>query len=205
MNVKLDQHGLVPAVVQDIDTKQVLMLGYVDQESLKRSLDEGQVWFYSRSRKELWHKGEVSGNYMNLKASWVDCDGDTVLFQVEPEGPTCHTGNVSCFFTSMEGQPEYQQPESGSGILDELFAVIQERQRNPPKDSYTVELLQAGKGRVAQKVIEEAGESAIAAVEGDAEQVTREVADLFYHAMVLLVAAGASPETVWRELSKRRR
>ena len=205
MTIKLDQQGLVPAVVQDINTKEVLMLGYVNPGSLKRTQEGGQVWFYSRSREELWHKGEVSGNYLNLKAAWIDCDGDTLLLQVEPEGPACHTGNVTCFFTPLDGDPEYQRGEHGSGILDELFAVIQERKRDLPEGSYTAELLRAGTGRVAQKVIEEAGESAIAAVEGEKGPVTREVADLFYHALVLLAATGASPEAVWQELRERRR
>ncbi len=205
MNIKLDPQGLVPAVIQDINTKEVLMVGYVNPGSLKRTLASGQVWFYSRSREELWHKGEESGNHMNLKAAWVDCDGDTLLLQVEPEGPACHTGNVTCFFTPLDAKPEYQATERGSGVLEELFAVIKERQRDLPQGSYTAELLKAGVGRVAQKVIEEAGESAIAAVEANAEQVTREVADLFYHALVLLAAAGASPEAVWQELRGRRK
>ena len=205
MTIKLDQSGLVPAIVQDINTREVLMLGYASPGSLKRTLEGGQVWFYSRSREELWHKGEESGNYMNLKASWVDCDGDTLLLQVEPEGPACHTGNVTCFFTALDSEPECQGVEGGSGVLEELFTVIQERKRDLPEGSYTAELLKSGVGRVAQKVIEEAGESAIAGVEGDGEQVTREVADLFYHALVLLAATGASPEAVWRELRERRR
>ncbi len=205
MNIRLDQQGLVPAVVQDINTKAVLMVGYVNPGSLKRTLDSGHVWFYSRSREELWHKGETSGNHMNLKAAWVDCDGDTLLLQVEPEGPACHTGNVTCFFTPLDAKPDYQAAERGSGVLEELFAVIKERQRDLPQGSYTAELLKAGVGRVAQKVIEEAGESAIAAVQADGEQVTREVADLFYHALVLLAASGVSPEAVWQELRTRRK
>ncbi len=205
MNIKLDQQGLVPAVVQDVNTKEVLMLGYVNPGSLKRTLASGQVWFYSRSREELWHKGEVSGNYMSLKVARVDCDGDTLLFQVEPEGPACHTGNVTCFFTPLDGAPEFQQPEHGSGIMEELFAVIQERKRDLPEGSYTADLLKAGVGRVAQKVVEEAGESAIAAVQGDKEHLPAEVADLLYHTLVLLASAGVSPEAVWQELRQRRR
>ena len=205
MKIKLDQRGLAPAIVQDVNTREVLMLGYVNPASLRRTLEGWQMWFYSRSREELWHKGETSGNYMNLKSAWVDCDGDTLLFQVEPDGPACHTGNPTCFFTPMGDEPEYERTERGSGVLDELFAVIQERKRDMPEGSYTAELLNAGAGRVAQKVIEEAGESAIAAAQGDGEQVTREVADLFYHALVLLAATGATPEAVWRELRKRRK
>jgi len=205
MKIKLDQRGLAPAIVQDVNTGEVLMLGYVNPASLRRTLEGGQMWFYSRSREELWHKGATSGNYMNLKTAWVDCDGDTLLFQVEPDGPVCHTGNPTCFFTPLDGEPEYEQTERGSGVVDELYAVIQDRKRDMPEGSYTAELLKAGTGRVAQKVIEEAGESAIAAAQGDGEQVTREVADLLYHALVLLAAADATPEAVWWELRERRK
>ena len=205
MAVRLDQQGLVPAIVQDINTKQVLMLGYVNPGSLQRTLDGGQVWFYSRSREDLWHKGEISGNFMNLKKTWVDCDGDTLLFQVVPDGPVCHTGNETCFFTPLDEMPEFERPERGAGVLEEVFAVIQDRKREMPEGSYTAELLKEGVGRAAQKVVEEAGESAIAAAKGDNEQLPLEVADLFYHALVLLAAAGASPEAVWQELRKRRR
>ena len=203
MEIKLDQQGLIPAIAQDVNTKEVLTLGYVSPGSLRRTLEGGQVWFYSRSREELWHKGETSGNYMNLKSVSVDCDGDTLLLQVEPEGPACHTGNTTCFFTALDAEPDYKQVESGAGFLDQLFAVIQDRKRDMPQGSYTAELLRGGPARAGQKVVEEAGESAIAAVQGDADQVTREVADLFYHALVLLAASGSSPEAVWRELRRR--
>ena len=204
--IELNEQGLVPAIVQDINTKAVLMLGYVNHGSLKRTMEGDQVWFYSRSREELWHKGEVSGNFMNLKQAFIDCDGDTLLFQVEPEGPACHTGNTTCFFTPLEkGEPEFQRPEHGSGILEELFAVIQERKRDLPEDSYTAELLKAGTGRVAQKVVEEAGESALAAAQGNMEELPKEVADLLYHALVLLAASDITPEAVWKELRERRR
>ena len=143
---------------------------------------------------------------MNLKRASVDCDGDTLLFQVEPEGPACHTGNATCFFTPLEeGEPQFQSQERGAGILEELFAVIQERKRDLPEGSYTAELLKAGTGRVAQKVVEEAGESAVAAAQGNTEELPREVADLFYHALVLLAACEATPESVWQELRNRRR
>lgn len=203
--IKPNEQGLAPAIVQDINTKAVLMLGYTNSESLKRTMDQGQVWFYSRSREELWHKGKESGNYMNLKQTFVDCDGDTLLFQVEPEGPACHTGNNSCFFTPLEEiEPGFQHSEHGSGILEELFAVIQERKRDLPKHSYTAKLLKAGISRVAQKVIEEAGESALAATQGNTQELPKEVADLLYHTLVLLAASDLTPEAVWRELRQRR-
>ena len=205
MKVKLDDQGLVPAIAQDVNTGQVLMLGYMNPGSLKRTMEGTQVWFYSRSQEDLWHKGEISGNYLNLREAWVDCDGDTILLKVQPDGPTCHTGETSCFFTPMNELPdEYESGETGPRILDELFAVIKDRQRELPDDSYTAKLLQQGVPRVAQKVIEEAGEAAIAATQGDNENLPGEVADLLYHSLVLLAAAGLSPQSVWEELRARR-
>jgi phosphoribosyl-ATP pyrophosphohydrolase/phosphoribosyl-AMP cyclohydrolase len=205
MNIKLNEQGLVPAIAQDADTGQVLMLGYMNPGSLKRTVEGGQVWFYSRSREELWHKGEISGNYLNLKEAWLDCDGDTLLLKVKPDGPACHTGETSCFYTPLDGLPEeYEATETGPGILSELFAVIQDRQRDPPEGSYTAKLLQEGMGRIAQKVIEEAGETAIAAVQENKEDLPKEVADLLYHTLVLLAASGVTPNQVWEELRNRR-
>ena len=205
MNIKLNEQGLVPAIAQDADTGQVLMLGYMNPGSLKRTVDGVQVWFYSRSREDLWHKGEISGNYLNLKEAWLDCDGDTLLLKVKPDGPACHTGETSCFYTPLDGVPEeYEATETGPGILSELFAVIQDRQRDPPEGSYTAKLLQAGMGRIAQKVIEEAGETAIAAMQEDQEGLPKEVADLLYHTLVLLTASGVTPNQVWEELRNRR-
>ena len=205
MKVKLNEQGLVPAIAQDADTGQVLMLGYMNPGSLKRTVEGTQVWFYSRSREDLWHKGEVSGNYLNLKEAWLDCDGDTILLKVKPDGPACHTGETSCFFTPMDQLPEeYETTEPGSGILDELFALIRDRQRDPPEGSYTAQLLQEGTSRIAQKVIEEAGETAIAAVEGNQKDLPKEVADLLYHTLVLLASSGVTPKEVWAELRERR-
>ena len=205
MKVKLNDQGLVPAIAQDVNTGQVLMLGYMNPGSLKRTVEGVQVWFYSRSREDLWHKGEVSGNYLNLKEAWLDCDGDTILLKVQPDGPACHTGETSCFFTPMEQLPdEYEVADTGPGILDELFAVIRDRQQEMPEDSYTAKLLQQGVPRVAQKVIEEAGEAAIAATQGDTDALPGEVADLLYHSLVLLAAAGLTPQAVWEELRGRR-
>ena len=205
MKVKLNEQGLVPAIAQDADTGQVLMLGYMNPGSLKRTMEGVQVWFYSRSREDLWHKGEISGNYLNLTEAWLDCDGDPLLLKVKPDGPACHTGETSCFYTPMEQLPEeYEVTETGPGILSELFAVIQDRQRDPPEGSYTAKLLQEGMGRIAQKVIEEAGETAIAAVQDNKEDLPKEVADLLYHTLVLLAASGVTPNQVWEELRNRR-
>ena len=205
MKVKLNEKGLIPAIAQDINTGQVLMLGYMNPGSLKRTVEGGQVWFYSRSQEDLWHKGEISGNYLNLKEAWLDCDSDTILLKVIPDGPTCHTGETSCFFTRMEGAPsQFEATEGGPGVLDELFALIQDRQRERPEGSYTAQLLQEGVARIAQKVIEEAGETAIAAVTDDLEHLPEEMADLLYHSMVLLAATGVKPSAVWKVLQDRR-
>ena len=206
MELKLNEQGLIPAIAQDVNTGQVLMLGYMNPGSLKRTVEGIQVWFYSRSREDLWHKGEVSGNYLNLREAYADCDGDTLLLKVEPDGPTCHTGNTSCFFNPVEAMPEgFQRTGDGSGILEELFALVQDRKRDMPEGSYTTKLLQEGVGRIAQKVIEEAGETAIAATQGETDQLPKEAADLLYHLLVLLSASGVTPRDVWAQLRERRK
>ena len=205
MKVKLNEQGLVPAIAQDVNTGNVLMLGYMNPGSIKRTVEGIQVWFYSRSQEDLWHKGEVSGNYLNLREAWLDCDGDTILLKVDPDGPTCHTGNPSCFFNPLEGLPEgYEDTDRGPGVLSELYATVQDRQREMPEGSYTVKLLQEGVGRIAQKVIEEAGETALAAATDDTENLPSEIADLMYHTLVLMAASGVKPEQVWQELRERR-
>ena len=201
--IKLDTNGLFPAIVQDIKTNEVLMLGYMSPGSLKRTLDGGQVWFYSRSRQELWKKGEISGNFIDFKEAFLDCDGDTLLLKVEPTGPVCHTGQQTCFFEKLEDNLEYQPYDKGSGILEELFSTIQDRSTERPANSYTVQLLEAGVSRIAQKVIEEAGETALSASTGDIASVPEEVADLLYHTLVLLSATGINPDEVWKVLRKR--
>ena len=173
--------------------------------AVKRTLEDGDVWFYSRSRADLWHKGEVSGNYMHVKSASIDCDGDVILLQVDPDGPICHTGNLTCFFIPLEQMPECKSFEEGPGILDELFSVIQDRKRDMPKGSYTTELLDGGVDRIGQKVIEEAGETAIAGVQGNLEGLPDEVADLMYHTLVLMAATGVKPQQVWDVLRERRR
>ena len=206
MEMKLNERGLVPAIAQDINTGRVLMLGYMSPGALKRTLEGGQVWYYSRSREDLWHKGEVSGNYLNLKEAWIDCDSDTILMKVEPDGPTCHTGNKSCFFTPLQEMPEdFYRDEATAEVLEELFSVIQERKRDMPEGSYTADLFRQGVGRIAQKVIEEAGETALAAAQGENDRLPAEAADLLYHTLVLLSASGVTPNQVWKELAERRR
>ena len=205
MKIKLNEQGLLPAIAQDANTGQVLMMGYMNPGSLKRTVEGIQVWFYSRSREDLWHKGEISGNYLNLKEAWLDCDSDTILLKVEPDGPACHTGETSCFFNLLDGLPdEYETNETGPAVLGELYAVIQDRQREMPQGSYTTKLLEEGVARIAQKVIEEAGETAIAGALGYAENLPGEVADLLYHTLVLMASNGVKPQQVWDVLRERR-
>lgn len=203
--MRLDENGLVPAIAQNAATGEVLMLGYVTPGSLRRTLEGGDVWFYSRSRADLWHKGEVSGHFMRLKSASIDCDGDAILLKVEPEGPICHTGHPTCFFTPLETLPEAEPFERGPNILEELFSVIQDRKQEMPETSYTAGLFRQGLERICQKVIEEAGETALASAMGDKGRVASEAADLFYHTLVLLAASGATPEDVWAHLRQRRR
>ena len=203
--IQLDEKGLVPAIAQNAATGKVIMLGYMSPGSIKRTLEGGDVWFYSRSRSDLWHKGEVSGNYLRFKSAALDCDGDVLLLQVEPDGPTCHTGNRTCFFTPIDQLPDFDRWDKGPGILEELFAVIQDRKRDLPEGSYTAQLFREGTDRISQKVIEEAGETALAGAKGDSDQLVQEAADLVYHTLVLLAASGVRPEDVWEQLRQRRK
>lgn len=173
--------GLVPAVVQDVSTGQVLMLGYVSRESLEKTIRTGHVTFYSRSKRQLWVKGETSGNFLEFVSMRVDCDGDTILIQAHPTGPVCHTGNATCFVDSHEG---------AFGFLGELELIIDARAEAADESSYTYRLLTEGTSAPARKVGEEAVEVAIAALEETDERLKEETADLLYHLLVLLKARG---------------
>ena len=205
MNINADENGLVPAIAQDEATGQVLMLGFVSEESLNMTFENSQVWFYSRSRRSLWHKGETSGNFLTVKSIDIDCDHDAILLKVVPHGPTCHTGETSCFFTKLGTAPNFLSKPTQANILEELYEVILSRKNVGPSESYTSELLNSGTGRIAQKVIEEAGESAIAATQGAKEELVSEISDLFYHTLVLLADSNLQPKDVWEELGKRRK
>jgi phosphoribosyl-ATP pyrophosphohydrolase/phosphoribosyl-AMP cyclohydrolase len=204
--VKFDDRGLVPAVVQDASSGRVLTLAYMNEEALRRTIAGPDVWFYSRSRKGLWHKGETSGSYLKVREVAADCDSDAVLVKAISTGPACHTGAESCFHNAVEGAaaPGAVEQAAGPGVLADLSAVIAERRASPPAGSYSAKLFAEGAPRIAQKVVEEAGETALAAVT-DPKRLASETADLFYHALVLLEAAGVSPNDVWRELQSRRK
>ena len=202
--IQLDSQGLVPAIAQHDETGEILMLGYMNEGSLNRTLEGKEVWFYSRSQSDLWHKGEMSGNYLRVKSAYLDCDGDTILLKVIPDGPVCHTGNGNCFFTDIEEERIFLPFEKGSGVVEELFSVIQDRKNSSLSESYTSKLLNQGVERVAQKVVEEAGEVAIAGVTNKKDELASEVADLIYHTLVLLASNDLSPEDVWSVLRERR-
>ncbi len=186
--------GLVPAIVQDAKTEQVLMLGYMNAESLAKMQETGLVTFFSRSRQELWTKGETSGNTLKLKTIAVDCDNDTLLVRATPAGPTCHKGTVSCF---GDDGPE------GLGFLGYLEELIEGRKTADPDSSYTAKLLQGPLRRAAQKVGEEGVETALAAVVETDDALTSEAADLVYHLLVLLAAKDVKFESVIAELKNR--
>jgi phosphoribosyl-ATP pyrophosphohydrolase/phosphoribosyl-AMP cyclohydrolase len=204
--LKLNERGLIPAIVQNAESGEVLMMAFMSPESLERTVETGDAWFYSRSREELWHKGETSGNFLRVQEIIGDCDGDTLLLKVRPEGPACHTGAVSCFHNPVSSaDPGFETDEPTPAILEELFSVIESRKENPPPGSYTAFLFQEGIGRIAQKVVEEAAETVIDAVQGNKERLPEETADLFYHTLVLLADAGVNPKEVWQALQTRRR
>lgn len=184
--------GLVPVVVQDDNTMQVLMLGYMNEEAYDRTVAEGKVTFFSRSKGRLWTKGETSNNFLYVKSIEKDCDNDTLLIRVNPVGPTCHTGNKNCFAT-----------RENEGFIGYLQSVIQQRHKEMPEGSYTTKLFQKGANKISQKVGEEAVETVIEAVAGNDEAMIYEASDLMYHLLVLLVSKGYSLEDIEEELAKR--
>ena len=198
-----DDRGLITAVVQHAETGEVLVLAHMNLEAYRRTLAGPNVWFYSRSRGELWEKGATSGNYLKVVDAKLDCDGDAILISALPAGPSCHTGEPACFHVDADVSVTHTT-RVGPGVLTELASVVEQRAHDLPAGSYTADLLRGDVSRVAQKVIEEAGETALAAATG-APNVAEELADLLYHCLVLLRAADVDLDEVWRELATRRR
>jgi phosphoribosyl-ATP pyrophosphohydrolase/phosphoribosyl-AMP cyclohydrolase len=195
-SLKFDERGLIPAIVQDARTREVLTLAYMNAESLARTIETGQTWFWSRSRNELWHKGETSGNTQTVVRMHSDCDNDAIVVLVNPAGPACHTGARSCFDAA---------PDEDLGLLlDKLYALIESRERERPEGSYTTYLFNSGLDKILKKVGEESAETIIAAKNEDRARVSAEVADLVYHLLVLLVARGVSLDEIRDELASRR-
>jgi phosphoribosyl-ATP pyrophosphohydrolase/phosphoribosyl-AMP cyclohydrolase len=199
-DVRFDERGLVPAVVQDARTREVLTLAYMNEESLRRTLAEGQTWFWSRSRSELWHKGATSGNTQRVVEVRLDCDSDALVVLVEPRGPACHTGAVSCFRSG-----DVEKSVAGIGdVLEDLYAVVEGRRREMPEGSYTTYLFEKGLNKILKKVGEESAETIIAAKDGDPGALSAETADLVYHLLVLMVERGLTLEALGAELARRR-
>src|SRR5262249_54612027 len=196
-SVRFDEHGLVPAIVQDVRTREVLTLAYMNEASLARTLETGQTWFWSRSRNELWHKGATSGNTQEVVSIANDCDNDAIVVLVNPAGPACHTGARSCFDSTP--------PDEDLGLLlNKLYELIESRERERPEGSYTTYLFNSGLDKILKKVGEESAETIIAAKNEDRARVTAESADLVYHLLVLLVARGVSLDEIRAELASRR-
>ena len=198
MELKFDERGLIPAIVQDHYTKEVLTLAYMNAESLAITIDERRTCFWSRSRQELWRKGETSGNFQHIVSITADCDNDALTVEVVKDGPACHTGADSCFFNTV-----YQSGQLSSFSVDGLYSLLENRRENPSEGSYTSYLFEKGLDKILKKVGEECTEVIIAAAKKDKDETIYELADLCYHAMVLMADAGISVEDVTKELAKR--
>ncbi len=196
--LKFDENGLIPAVVQDYVTHEVLTLAYMNEESLRVTLAEKRTCFYSRSRKCLWRKGETSGNTQRVVSVMADCDGDALVVQVKKAGPACHTGAESCFFDELFEDDDIR-PFSLSGLME----LIAGRKIHPQEGSYTTYLFEKGRDKILKKIGEECTEVLIAGAKNDKEETVYELGDLMYHSMVLMVDMGVSLEDVTRELAKR--
>ncbi len=200
--LKFDENGLIPAVVQDARTHRVLTLAYMNRESLAVTLREGRTCFYSRSRRTLWRKGETSGNVQRVVRVTADCDGDALLVEVEPAGPACHTGEESCFFRPLEGAPDGGAAQARFS-LDGLYGLLLGRKAERPAGSYTTYLFDKGREKILKKVGEECTEVIIGAMKDSREETVFEVADLTYHVLVLLAEMGVTPDEVRAELARR--
>ena len=196
--LKFDEKGLIPAIVVDAITKKVLTLAYMNRESLEITMEKGLTCFYSRSRQELWLKGETSGNYQHVVSITADCDSDALVVVVEPDGPACHTGEETCFFNDV-----YESDTLHEFSLEALIKLIEGRKRDKVEGSYTTYLFEKGLDKILKKVGEESTEVIIAAKADDKKETIYEIADLTYHLLVLMIEMGISLEDVHRELASR--
>ena len=198
MELKYDANGLIPAIVQDHYTKEVLTLAYMNAETLALTIAEGRTVFWSRSRQEIWRKGETSGNVQKVVSITADCDGDALVVEVVKNGPACHTGAESCFFNEV-----YVSPEVKQFSWEGLYRLIEGRKAQPKEGSYTTYLFEKGKDKILKKVGEECTEVLIGAAKNDKDETVYEIADLAYHLLVLMVEMGISLEDVIAEEAKR--
>jgi len=202
---------LIPAIIQDYMTKEVLMLAYMDRQSLQKSLDSGSTWFWSRSREKLWKKGETSGNTQKIKEIKYDCDGDSILVLVEQKGPACHTGNKSCFYrelTDPNNDIDFEKPAydaDKSVIIRQLYEVVSSRISEKKEDSYTYSLHMKGMNEILKKIGEESIEIILASKHQDKKDIVYEIGDLLYHLIVLMVEKKIEPDEIFDELLSRRK
>ena len=208
-----DERGLIPAIVRDAGNRQVLMLAYMNADSLRRTISTGETWFWSRSRKQLWHKGETSGHTQRVVDLSIDCDGDAILITVERQGPACHTGKDSCFHNQLEDERSGAAIGGGAagigsgrfdGTLDDLYALLASRYHERPPGSYTTTLFDEGIGKILAKVAEESQETIVAGRSETNQRLIEETSDLLYHLLVLLVQRGVTLAEIRSELARRR-
>lgn len=210
-NIKFNQDGLVPAIIQDVATGAVLMLAYMNKEALEKTVATGVTWFYSRSRRALWQKGETSGHVQKVREMYYDCDGDTILVKAEQSGAACHEGTFSCFTrrldtdTPQETKAAVAQDRPAAAVLHELYHVINDRKTNPKEGSYTNYLFEKGQDKILKKVGEECAETIIGSKNNDKQEILYEMADLWYHCLVLLAYHNITPTELLAELAGRRK
>jgi len=207
VTIDWEKTPLIPAIVQDATTKEVLMLAYMNQEAFEKSRDTGYAHYYARSRKRLWKKGETSGHTQEIVQMMLDCDGDTLLLLVHQHGVACHTGRKSCFFTDIQKGETTHEAEVDTtalyGVIDTLYHTILERKNSNPKSSYTATLLQGKENSMLKKIVEEAGEFCFAVKDNNEEEIIYECADLTYHVLVALGKKGITPDRIKQELARR--
>ncbi len=202
--LKFDQRGQIPVVVQDWHSREVLMQAWANQEAIDRSLETGRACYYSRSRDQLWEKGETSGNFQTIREVRYDCDADCLLYMVEQQGNACHTGERSCFHNILPGSPVIEEEPIRQNILGELYQLLLERKRQLPEGSYSTKLFKGGIDRILKKIGEEAGEVIVAGKNPDPGEVVYEVADLCFHTLLLLAQLDIQPGQVAEELKRRK-
>ncbi len=202
-NLQFDEKGLIPAVIQDWRDGTVLMVGFMNREALDKTLETKSVHFWSRTRQKLWEKGETSGNRLSVREVFVDCDQDTILVKADPMGPTCHTGERACFFTSVDGKTEEKSQEAHGALLESISRTIENRKATRQSGSYVASLFEGGQDRILKKVAEEAAEVILASKTGKRDEIVHEVADLLFHTLVMLGYHDLTLQDVYAELGKR--
>jgi len=203
---KLDEHGLLPAVVQDWLDGSILMVGYMNQEAIAKTLAVKTVHFWSRSRQQLWEKGETSGHKLHVKELFIDCDRDTIVVKAQAAGPTCHTGERTCFYSKLDEQGRITDSvtsDAAGGILESVLRTIVDRRTHPQAGSYTTKLFEGGQDRILKKVAEEAGEVLLASKGGKKDEIVYEVADLLFHTLMVLGYHDVALQDIYQELGRR--